>query len=45
MSYYQIIAATLENGNISYLPNKGGLDFGVRVLYHANEKILVWKEL
>ena len=39
MSHYQIIAATLKmNGDNSYLHNKGGLDFGVRVLYHANEE-------
>ena len=37
MSYYQITAATLEmNGDNVYLHNKGGLDFGIRVLYHAN---------
>ncbi len=38
MSHYQIMAATLEmNGDNAYLHNKGGLDFGVRVSYHANE--------
>ena len=39
MSHYQIMAATLEmNGDNAYLHNKGGLDFGVRVSYHANEE-------
>lgn len=38
MSHYQIMAATLDmNGDNAYLHNKGGLDFGVRVSYHANE--------
>ena len=39
MSHYQVMAATLEmKGDNSYLHNKGGLAFGVKVLYHASEK-------
>ena len=38
MSHYQVIAAALEmDGDNAYLKNKGGLDFGVRLSFHANE--------
>ena len=37
MSHYQVIAAALEmDGDNAYLKNKGGLDFGVRLSFHAN---------
>ena len=37
MSHYQVIAAALEMyGDNAYLKNKGGLDFGVRLSFHAN---------
>ena len=38
MSHYQVIASALEmDGDNAYLKNKGGLDFGVRLSFHANE--------
>ena len=38
MSHYQVISAALEmDGDNAYLKNKGGLDFGVRLSFHANE--------
>mgnify|MGYP003333586717 CR=1 FL=1 len=37
-SHYQVIASALEmDGDNAYLKNKGGLDFGVRLSFHANE--------
>ena len=37
MSHYQVIAAALEmDGDNAYLKNKGELNFGVRLSFHAN---------
>ena len=37
MSHHQVIASALEmDGDNAYLKNKGGLDFGVRMSFHAN---------
>ena len=37
MSHHQVIASALEmDGDNAYLKNRGGLDFGVRMSFHAN---------
>ena len=39
MSHHQVIASALEmEGDNAYLKNRGGLDFGVRMSFHANRE-------
>ena len=38
MSHHQVIAAALEmKGDNTYLKQKGGLDFGIRINFYPNE--------
>ena len=39
MAHHQVISATLEmDGDNAYLKNRGGLDFGIRMAFIANEE-------